>query len=188
MEIFIALDLPKEIDKLVDEKRAIFYPQIIGRLEPHITITEPAKITSSIAVITHKLTEITQKTKPIEIIIDGLGHFGKKVIFWKILSNPSLIKLNQTASETLRSGLFYKNKKNKRHSFSPHITILSRATRQQFNEVMAALRRENYRPRHRFFCDTLMIMENLPNQPGWKKSWFSKLSGMSDSTIAKLGG
>lgn len=166
MEILIALDLPEEIDKLVDEKRAIYYPRIVSRLEPHLTIKEPSRVLTDFKIIEQKLADICVKFDPIQIKIDGLEHFGKRVIFWKILPNPKLAKLSAQVNDGLKNDL---TDKGKHHKFTPHITILSRAKKKQFIEVMETLKKEKYHPKYEFRCESLMVLENLDNKPGWEK-------------------
>jgi 2'-5' RNA ligase len=175
MEILVALDLPSKIDPLIDAKRAIFYPKIIGRLEPHITLQGPTKVRSNIETIFEKCAKIAKKFAPIKIKIEGVGHFGKRVIFWKISNNQNLLDLNRE----LKAGLNIDFENNYRdfRKYQPHITILSRAKRKQFNEVMAILKKGNYNPRCEFICDTLMILENIIGQPGWKKIATFNLGG-----------
>ncbi len=166
MEILIALDLPEEIDKLVDEKRSLYWPKIINRLEPHLTIKEPSRVLTDFEIIEQKLSDICVKFDPIKIKIDGLDNFGKRVIFWKILPNPELTRLNLEVEKELKDHL---TDKGKSHQFTPHITILSRAKKTQFREVMIALKKEKYHPKLEFTCDNLMILENIDNKPGWEK-------------------
>lgn len=166
MEIMIILDLPEEIDKLVDEKRSIFWPKIINRLEPHITIKEPSRVLTDFEIIEQKLSDICVKFDPIEIKVDGLGNFGKRVIFWKILENREIIKLGQAVQYQLRNDLADKGKE---HQLIPHITILSRAKRDQFREVWRTLRKEKYHPNYQFICDKIVILKNIDNKPGWEK-------------------
>jgi 2'-5' RNA ligase len=167
MEILIALDLPAKIDPLVDEKRAIFYPKIIGRLEPHITLQGPAKIKSNIETIFEKCEKTAKKFSPIKIKIDGLGHFDKRVIFWQISENQNLLDLNQALKTDLKMD-FEDNHRDLR-KYRPHITILSRAQKSQFREIMQVLKKEKYHPQYEFICDKLMVLENLPGKPGWEK-------------------
>lgn len=166
MEILIALDLPEEIDKLVDEKRSLYWPKIINRLEPHLTIKEPSRVLTNFKIIEQKLSDVCAKFNPIKIKVDGLDSFGKRVIFWKILSNPELAELNLAVGKELKDHLVDKGKS---HQFTPHITILSRAKKRQFEDVMATLRKENYYPKLEFICDNLMVLENIDEKPGWEK-------------------
>lgn len=174
MEIMIALDLPPEIDEKVDQKRAVYWPKIINRLEPHLTLKEPSRVLTDFKIIEDKLAQICLQLKPIEIKVDGLDHFGKRVIFWKIAPNPELENLVAKIKQQLHNDLFDKAK---HHQFTPHITILSRANKSQFKEVMAELLKENYQPKYQFSCDSLMVLENLDNKPGWEKLKTFKLGG-----------
>jgi len=166
MEIMIALDLPEEIDKLVDEKRSIFWPKIINRLEPHITIKEPSQVLTDFKIIEQKLSDICAKFDPIEVRVDGLENFGKRVIFWKILKNQEITKLGQTVRDQFKNDLVDKGKE---HQLIPHITILSRAKRDQFREVWETLKKEKYHPKYQFICDKIVILKNIDNKPGWEK-------------------
>ena len=174
MEIMIALDLPEEIDRLVDEKRSVYWPKIIDRLEPHITIKEPARVLTDFKIIEQKLADICVKFNPIKIKVDGLGCFGKRVIFWKILDNPKLEEIGQQVGRELKNDLIDKGR---HHRLTPHITILSRAKKKQFTEVMEVLKKEKYHPKYEFTCESLMVLENLDNKPGWEKLKTFKLGG-----------
>ncbi len=185
MEILIALDLPEEIDKLVDQKRSLYWPKIINRLEPHLTIKEPSRVLTDFKIIEQKLADVCAKFDPIQIKVDGLDSFGKRVIFWKVLYNPELKNLNLAAEKELKGHL---TDKGKSHQFTPHITILSRAKKTQFNEVMAALKKEKYRPKYKFICDKLMVLENIDEKPGWEKLKSFPLGEVKSFPLGKMGG
>lgn len=185
MEILIALDLPKKIDKLVDQKRSIYYPRIIGRLEPHLTIKEPSRVLTDLKMIEQKLSDICLKFDPIQIKVAGLDHFGKRVIFWKILPNPKLEDLAKKVNQKLKSHL---SDKGSQHQFTPHITILSRAKRDQFRQVWENLKKEKYQPELEFKCDSLMVLENIDGKPGWEKVKSFPLRKARSLTLRKMGG
>jgi 2'-5' RNA ligase len=127
---FIAIVCPTGLDKKVLQFKFWInehFSSVAALKSPaHITLIQPFWLEENKEKkLQDTLQAFLSDTDELEIQLQGFSHFGKKVLFVRVLENPSLEELkNQTEIHFVSSFGGFINKDDR--PFHPHITIAGR--------------------------------------------------------------
>lgn len=133
---FIAIIPPEEIQHevtalkhLVAEK---FGSKHALKSPPHITLHMPFKWKDKKReLLDESIKTINDSLDPFLIKLSGFDFFEPRVVFIKVLENPSLVKLQGQVGEMAKQKLKLDNLNYKNKPFHPHMTIAFRDLRKR---------------------------------------------------------
>lgn len=120
----VGLTFTGELQKLLNRLREGFHQHMHYETVPHITIVYPFTPVVSIGKVIDKLAEITGKTKPFTMVLDGIGFFEvKSNVAYVDITNRQLVKDLHISLYRSLKGLITESFEFNLDMFVPHMTI-----------------------------------------------------------------
>ena len=151
-DFFLGLTLPEEFEEEVETLRRRF---AAPKTAPHITLIPPFTWPGTDLELEQIISESIQGVSPFTIKAQGIGRFGRRVIYIHVELSEELMGLY----EILESGLERQGvvEKEKDRSYRPHITLATRLSPGEFNHYMEEL--QDYSPSEEFLCQQVALFK-----------------------------
>lgn len=147
-EYFVAVTLPDQIGMEVERWRRRFRAP---KTPPHLTLIAPFQWDLDEQKLIEVLRVTAQCHRPFDILCQGLGHFGRAVIFIDVNPSQALLSLQSDLARNLQEiGV-----KPEERPFHPHITLATRLRGNQYDLCRVQLM--DYNPRYSFRCSTITL-------------------------------
>ena len=151
-EFFLAITLPKEFEAEVERQRRRF---AAPKTAPHITLIPPFTWPGAGLDLEQIVLASVQGTSPFDIQAEGIGRFGRRVIYISVERSTELMTLYQNlASGLAEQGVIVRDKD---RPYRPHITLATRLSPGEFNHYMEELK--DYAPTQEFLCRQVALFK-----------------------------
>ena len=155
-DYFLGILLPEDFAEEVEVLRRRFSAP---RTAPHITLLPPFTWSGTDQQLFQILTNVVDACAPFTIKAQGLGRFGRRVIFVDVTVSPELANLHrQLAGSLAKHGL---GDLTQGRPYHPHITLATRLTPTQFDQYLEEL--SDYSPSREFLCQFVAVFELKTN-------------------------
>ncbi len=125
----VALILPDKIEKELDRLRNGYSKQMVYISIPHLTLAYPFVPTVKVPLLTNKLKQVAERTKPFILILKGIDYFAGRnnVAYIAVGNKRPLVELHRDITFALE-GLCKDELKDDQGNFNldryvPHVTI-----------------------------------------------------------------
>ena len=151
-DFFLGITLPEEFEEEVETLRRRF---AAPKTAPHITLIPPFSWPGTDRELEQVISASIQGTLPFMIRAEGIGRFGRRVIYINVELSEELLDLY----EKLESGLEEQGiaGTGKDRPYRPHITLATRLSPGEFNLYMEELR--DYTPSEKFLCQQVALFK-----------------------------
>jgi 2'-5' RNA ligase len=129
---FLGIALPEKLEAEVEEWRRRFRAP---RTRPHITLIPPFEWKHEYQSLLRIIEDVESRHEPFLISGEGLGNFGKAVLFVNVGLSSELQSFQEDLAETLAK---YGIPREKR-PYHPHITLATRLRPRDFEEYLKQL-------------------------------------------------
>ncbi|NLJ85879.1 MAG: 2'-5' RNA ligase family protein [Firmicutes bacterium] len=150
-DVFIGITLPEDFHQEVEVWRRRF---AAPKTVPHITVIPPFRWPASRDDLEEEVKKSLEGLSPFLVATNGVGRFGRRVIFIAVAPSPAIMALHQK----LRKGLSLEDERRGRgRPYHPHITLATRLSPGEFNTYVEEL--AGYEPQEEFTCGHVAIFK-----------------------------
>jgi 2'-5' RNA ligase len=162
---YLAVVAPAAVNEKVRSFKQWMYEQFgckaAMKSPAHITLLAPFKLAADREQ--HLLEILKSFSSPIAewyATMDGFSHFGDRVLFIHVESNPGLLQLRNTSEEHFQKALGNLIKKDER-PFHPHVTIANRDMEpEHFEKAWAYFSPQSFQAQFRGHTISLLRLDN----------------------------
>jgi len=133
VKYFLGIRLSRELEERCEHYRRLFRAP---RTVAHITVVPPFLWNKNPQALEAVLEKALENMKPFDVEGNGIGSFGKRVLFVNVSLSPELQALHKALSQGLKNeGIPVENR-----PYHPHITLATRVTPEAFARYNETLR------------------------------------------------
>ncbi len=159
-DFFLGITLPDEFAAEVENWRRRF---AAPKTAPHITLIPPFSWSGTDQDLEEVISKSLEGISPFEIRAEGIGRFGRRVIYIDVELSQELLRVYQRVAAGLESrGVALEDR-----PYKPHITLATRLSPGEFSVYMEEL--GDYAPSETFPCQQVALFKMRVD--GRKRQW-----------------
>ncbi|NMB47091.1 MAG: 2'-5' RNA ligase family protein [Firmicutes bacterium] len=151
-DFFLGITLPDDFTEEVESIRRRF---AAPKTAPHITLIPPFRWPGTDKELERVICEGLQDCPSFIVTAQGLGRFGRAVIFIDVVTSPELLELYSRLKETLGKKGIASSAKGR--SYHPHVTLATRLSTGEFHKYMEEL--DDYCPVRNLPCNAVALFK-----------------------------